>query len=91
MDFLTKKVGRLGKKEEAFTVTFIPCTLKVKVVSPTYVWLRFKRGPQKDETKRYHAEPPSQDAENPYLSIIEFDNEFFARTSGFYRDKGDKY
>jgi hypothetical protein len=54
MDFLSKKIARFGKTTENLRVTFRPIELKVNVFDPeTEFQLVFKRGPQKDPTKKY--------------------------------------
>jgi hypothetical protein len=59
MNFLTKKIARLGKSSENFCVTFQPIELKVNVFDPdTQFVLIFKRGPKRETTRKYTAAPP---------------------------------
>jgi len=54
MDYFKKNFSRFGIKSENFKVMFIPIELKVNVFDPKQEFqLVFKRGPQKDPTKRY--------------------------------------
>ncbi len=49
--------------------------------------LAFKRGPQKDLSNKYKAEPPKS---GMHLQTIEFKDEEFSRVSGFYKEKDGK-
>ena len=89
MNFLTKTIGRIGKTSENYRVTFKPLELKVNVFDPdTEYQLVFKRGPQKDPTKRYKAITPKP---GMHMQTVEFDGEEFSRVSGFYREKDGKF
>jgi hypothetical protein len=75
MDFFSKKIARLGKTAENFMVYFKPLELKVNVYDPeTEFVLIFKRGPQKDPTKRYKAESPKHGG---HMQTVVFDGEEF--------------
>jgi hypothetical protein len=70
---------------ENYRVTFMPLELKVNVFDPdTEYQLVFKRGPQKDPTKRYKA---AQQKSGMHMQTVEFDGEIFSRVSGFYKEK----
>ena len=85
MDFLSKKIARLGKTTENYLVVFRPLVLKVNVFDDdTLFQISFKRGPQKDSTKKYKAQESGSGVS--MLSIV-FDNEEFSRVSGFYKEK----
>ena len=59
MDFLSKQFQRVGKQSENFQITFKPMVLKVNVYTSSQYYIVFKRGPQKDESKKYKLEPQS--------------------------------
>ena len=85
MNFLSKQIGRFGKTSENYRVTFVPLELKVNVFDPdTEYQLVFKRGPQKDPTKRYKA---ISQKSGMHMQTVEFDGEIFSRVSGFYKEK----
>ena len=89
MDFFSKKIGRMGKTAENFMVYFRPIELKVNVYeSDSEFVLVFKRGPQKDPTKRYKAEPPKYGG---HMQSVVFEGEEFQRISGFYKEKEGVY
>ena len=63
----------------------MPLELKVNVFDPeTEYQLVFKRGPQKDSTKRYTAQSQKT---GMHMQTVEFDGELFSRVSGFYKEK----
>ncbi len=57
MDFLSKQFNRVGKQSENFSITFKPIVLKVNVYTTSQYYIIFKRGPTKDESKKYTLEP----------------------------------
>lgn len=57
MDFLSKQFQRVGKQSENFQITFKPIVLKVNVYTTSQYYIIFKRGPKKDESKKYKLEP----------------------------------
>ena len=89
MDFFSKKLARFGKASENYRVTLRPIELKVNVFDPqTEFALIFKRGPQKDPTKRYKAQAPKYGG---HMQTVEFDGEIFSRVSGFFKEKDGKF
>lgn len=57
MDFLSKQFNRVGKQSENFSIVFKPIVLKVNVYTTSQYYIIFKRGPKKDESKKYKLEP----------------------------------
>lgn len=89
MDFFSKKLARFGKSSENFLVVFRPLVLKVNVFdSDTKFQLSFKRGPQKDSTKKYSAQ---ESTNGVAMQAVIFENEEFSRISGFYKEKDNTY
>jgi hypothetical protein len=89
VDFFTKKIARMGKTEDKYRVNFKPLELKVNVFDPdTEFQLVFKRGPQKDPSKKYKAQAPKS---GMHMQTVEFDGEEFSRVSGFYKEKDGKF
>ncbi len=85
MDFFKKNIARLGKTSENYRVSFRPLELKVNVFEAESEYqLAFKRGPQKDVTKRYKPTAPKAGV---HMQTVEFEGELFSRVSGFYKEK----
>eukprot|EP00347_Sterkiella_histriomuscorum_P000002 403377561 len=84
MDFLSKQIARVGKSYENFEITFRPLLLKINVTKPAEYYILFKRGPQKNETKKYKLDKSGG------LSTCDlaFDpSEQFQKVSSFYKEK----
>jgi hypothetical protein len=60
MDILKKSFGRMGKQSESLMVIFKPINCTLTVTKSCTIHLAFKRGPQKEETKPYKVEKPSE-------------------------------
>lgn len=89
MQFIKKSIQRIGKTAENFRVTFLPLELKVNVYDPsTEFVLVFKRGPQKDPTRRYKATNMTKGVS---MQTVEFGQEEFSRVSGFYLEAPGRY
>ncbi|CDW89532.1 UNKNOWN [Stylonychia lemnae] len=88
MDFLSKQFNRVGKQSENYQITFKPIVLKVNVYASSQYYIIFKRGPQKDESKKYKLEPQSNGLQ---MQQLLFEDEVFQRVSSFYQEKDGKF
>ena len=89
MDFFSKQIARIGKSSENFLVYFRPIELKVNVYDQdTEFALMFKRGPQKDPTRRYKAVAAKSGG---HMQTVTFVDEEFQRVSGFYKEREGVY
>lgn len=84
MDFLSKKISRVGKQNNNLEIFFRPLLLKVNVTKPAEYYVIFKRGPQSFESQKYLLEKSTGLGTN---DLVFGASEIFQKTSGFYREK----
>jgi hypothetical protein len=90
MNFLSKKISRLGKGSEEYRVTFKPLVLAVSMFEHgTKYKLIFKRGTKKNETSEKQSQQPKYGGT---LNLIDFSNEdTYSDCSGFFKEKDGQY
>ncbi len=90
MNFLSKKLSRMGKDSEEYRVTFKPLFLAVTTFEPgTKYKLIFKRGNKRNETQERESRQPKYGGS---LSLIDFsDQEPYSDCSGFFKDKDGSF
>ena len=87
MDFLKRKVSRLGHQLCHFKVVVKPKGLEIVIDSTGDVWVQFKRGRHKETTERYHVDA-SAGFGRQNVKVQFKESEVFARVSDFYKSKG---
>jgi hypothetical protein len=86
MDFLKKKLSRVGATLSHFRVTVIPLTLELTVDQPGEVWVQFKRGRHVETTSRYKVDAKAgYGRQNVTINFKE--DEAMVRVSDFYKQK----
>jgi len=90
MNFISKKISRLGKGSEEYRVTFKPLVLAVSMFEPeTRYKLIFKRGTKKNETHERESQEPKYGGT---LNLIDFSNEdTYSDCSGFFKEKDGSF
>lgn len=53
MNFVSKKLHRIGKQAIIFNVVFKPLSITLNVSTGCSIHLQYKRGPQQEETSKY--------------------------------------
>ena len=86
MNFLSKKLSRLGKSSDEYIVTFKPLSLSVSnFEKDTEFQLIFKRGNKRNVYKKVKASEPKHGGN---LQTIKFDEkEEYSEKSGFFKEK----
>ncbi len=79
MNFISKNLGRLGKKKQDFTITVLIKTVTLQCNNDTTISVQFVRGPESFET----ANKEVKKSHDGNMVKVEF-QETFKRTSGFY-------
>jgi len=90
MNFLSKKLSRLGKSSDEYYVTFKPLSLSVSTFEEgTEFQLIFKRGNKRNVYKKMKASPSKHGGN---LQTINFnENEEYSEKSGFFKEKDGSF
>jgi hypothetical protein len=90
MNFITKKLSRVGKGSEEYRVTFKPLSLAVTSFEPgTKYKLIFKRGNKRNETQELESRQPKYGGT---LCLIDYTNqEPYSDCSGFFKEKDGSF
>ena len=90
MNFIQKKISRIGKGSEEYRVTFKPIVLAVTNVNPGNKYqLIFKRGNKRNETEQ---QEPQQPKYGGTLNLIDFSNQPpYSDCSGFFKEKDGSF
>jgi hypothetical protein len=86
MDFLKKKLSRVGYNLCHYKVTVKPLSLELVIDQPGEVWVQFKRGRHVESTQKYTVEAKAGfGRQNVVVNINP--EETLVRVSDFYKGK----
>ncbi len=90
MNFISKKISRLGKGSEEYRVTFKPLVLAVSNFEQgTKFKLIFKRGNKRNETQELESQQPKYGGT---LNLIDFSSQqTYSDCSGFFKEKDGSF
>ena len=86
MDFIKRKMSRIGYQLCHYKVLIKPLSLDLVVESSGEAWLTLKRGRHRENTERHRVETSGSGRHS--VQVVFGKGEVLARVSDFYRSKG---
>ena len=86
MDFIKRKVSRIGYQMCYYKVLIKPITLDLVIESSGEAWIQFKRGRHRECSEKHRLEATGFGRQK--MSIAFSESEVLARVSDFYKSKG---
>jgi hypothetical protein len=88
MDFIKRKMSRMGSQLVHHKVVIKMLHLEVIIEYKGDVWVQFKRGKHKEQTQRYPVDAGGYGRDKAYVRFNA--GEVFTRVADFYKDKNGK-